>query len=153
MTIASVTLTDIGTGFGMIAIVMGGGFAGLRWLLSRLDARFERIEARFERIEARFAEQDAKIEARFAEQDAKIEARFAEQDAKIEARFAEQDARFTRLERELHRVDKGLVALTATVSLLAYGEPGSPNREARDRFVASLQFTDSDPAEAEVAVS
>ncbi len=149
MTIASVTLTDIGTGFGMIAIVMGGGFAGLRWLLSRLDARFERIDARFERIEARFE----RIEDRFAEQDAKIEARFAEQDAKIEARFAEQDARFTRLERELHRVDKGLVALTATVSLLAYGEPGSPNREARDQFVASLQFTDSDPAEAEVAVS
>ena len=60
---------------GVLVTLGGGFFAGLAWLLRRMDEQFDRVEARFDKVDARFDKVDDrfdKVDDRFAKVDEQI---------------------------------------------------------------------------------
>ena len=55
--VISIILAAVG-----VLITLGGGFfAGLAWLLRRMDERLDRVDARFDKVDERFNKMDERI--------------------------------------------------------------------------------------------
>lgn len=76
-----------------VLIALGGGlFAGLAWVLKRMEHLFAKVDERFEKIDKRFD----KVDARFA---------------KVDERFDRVDERLIQLQSELNDVKVAVARL------------------------------------------
>ena len=83
-----------------VLISLGGGFfAGLAWLLRRMDEQFQKVEARFDKVDERFA----KVDERFD----KVDERFA----KVYDRFSAVDEQIRSVQSELNDVKVAVARL------------------------------------------
>lgn len=75
MYMSAEVITIILTAAGVLITLGGGFFAGLAWLLRRMDEQFDKVEARFDKVDDRFDKVDdrfAKVDDRFAKVDEQI---------------------------------------------------------------------------------
>ena len=85
-------ITIILTAAGVLITLGGGFFAGLAWLLRRMDEQFDKVEARFDKVEERFD----KVDDRFA---------------KVDDRFAKVDEQLRSVQSELNEVKVAVARL------------------------------------------
>lgn|SRR5699024_5071537 len=83
-----------------VLITLGGSlFAGLAWLLRRMEGLFAKVDQRFEKVDQRFQ----KIDARFD----KVDERFD----KVDERFDKVDERLNQMQSELNDVKVAVARL------------------------------------------
>src|SRR5699024_9709982 len=91
-----------------VLITLGGGFfAGLAWLLRRMDERFDKVDVRFDKVDVRFDKVDERFD-RVYERFHKADERFD----KVDERVNKMDERIGQLQAELNDV-KGAVGRLA----------------------------------------
>lgn len=90
-----------------VLISLGGGFfAGLAWLLRRMDEQFEKVEARFDKVDERFAKADERFD--------KVDERFD----KVDERFAKVYDRFSAVDEQIRSVQSELNDVKVAVARL-----------------------------------
>lgn len=99
MYMSAEVITIILTAAGVLITLGGGFFAGLAWLLRRMDEQFDKVEARFDKVEERFD----KVDDRFD----KVDDRFA----KVDDRFAKVDEQLRSVQSELNEVKVAVARL------------------------------------------
>src|SRR5699024_9929650 len=92
MYMSAEVITIILTAAGVLITLGGGFFAGLAWLLRRMDEQFDKVEARFDKVEERFD----KVDDRFA---------------KVDDRFAKVDEQLRSVQSELNEVKVAVARL------------------------------------------
>src|SRR5699024_10053597 len=90
-----------------VLITLGGGFfAGLAWLLRRMDERFDKVDVRFDKVDVRFDKVDERFD-RVYERFHKVDERFD----KVDERFNKMDERIGQLQAELNDVKVAVARL------------------------------------------
>src|SRR5699024_1149900 len=90
-----------------VLITLGGGFfAGLAWLLRRMDERFDKVDVRFDKVDVRFDKVVERFD-RVYERFHKVDERFD----KVDERFNKMDERIGQLQAELNDVKVAVARL------------------------------------------
>ena len=99
MYVSAEVISIIFAAAGVLTTLGGGFFAGLAWLLRRMDERFDKVDVRFDKVDERFD----RVYERFH----KVDERFD----KVDERFNKMDERIGQLQAELNDVKVAVARL------------------------------------------
>src|SRR5699024_3089716 len=97
-----------------VLITLGGGFfAGLAWLLRRMDERFDKVDVRFDKVDVGFD----KVDVRFDKVDERFD-RVYERFHKVDERFDKVDERFNKMDERIGQLQAELNDVKVAVARL-----------------------------------